>query len=360
MSDQSTKRLIAQYEEDAGAPSFLASFFRTTPADIHNSDTVEIDVRRAGRPISIVLKDWKSGGNMNTMDLYTNKSFVPPILKEVFVLNQGNLMSREMGMTPFENPDFMGHAQRTLRTGMQRMTDKIRRTLELQAAQILRTGVVDLIDESGNTVFTLDYGMRSTHKPGASVDWDETNADPIKDLETMDDLARTNGKKGLDVYVMGDAAWNAFRKNTNVLTALDNKSVTIGGIAPKRLSEDQIFQATITINGTPASIYTYKGSYDHPQTGADTRYVGSWDVIGIADTAVRRMTFGGIPRIVPVDQRVAALGIGSMASAGTGIAATTNAWVDPEGTTIFGSVATRALAIPVAIDCHVCLNAKVT
>lgn len=359
MSDLSTKRLIAQYEEDAGAPTFLSSFFQTTQADIHNSDTVEIDVRRSGRPISIVVTDWKSGGNMNTMDLYTNKSFTPPILKEVFTLNHGNLMTREMGRTPFENPDFMGHAQRNLRSGVSKMTAKIRRTVELQCAQILQTGVVTLIDASGNTIYTIDYGMRSSHKTTASVDWDENSADPLKDLEAMDDLSRTNGKKGIDAYVFGDLAWPAFLANTKAQGLLDNRRIEIGGIAPVRQSEDQVFMGHVTINGMRAAMYTYKASYDHPQTGADTRYVSAWNVIGIASTATRRLTYGGIPRLVPPDSRVASLGLGSMMAPGMGIAATTNAWVDPEGTTIFGSVSTRPLAIPVALDCHVCLNAKV-
>jgi hypothetical protein len=361
MSDLSTKRLIAQYEEDAGAPGFGASFYQTTQADIHNSDTVEIDVRRDGRPISIALTDWKSGGRINTMDLYTNKSFVPPILKEVFVLNQGNLLGREFGMTPFENPDFMGRAQRTLRSGVAKMTAKIRRTLELQAWQIFKNGTVTLLDADGTTVYTIDFGMKSAHKTAATVDWDETSGvDILADLERMDDLARVNGKKGLDVFVFGDSAWGQFRKDETILKLLDNRRLELGGIAPKRLSEDQIFQGYLTLNGMRAELYTYKGSYDHPQTGADTRYVSAWDVIGIASNAPRRMTFGGIPRLVPPDQRVASLGLGALLAPGMGIAATTNAWVDAEGTSIYGSVATRPLAIPVAIDCHVCLNAKAT
>jgi hypothetical protein len=360
MSDLSTKRMLGQYEEDAGAPTFLASFFKTGPEDIHNADTVELDVRRDGRPIAVAIKDWKSGGRMNTEELYTNKEFTPPILKEVFTLNQGSLMSREFGRSPFEDADFMGHAQRKLRRGVQKMTAKIRRTLELQAAQIFKTGTVTLLDSDGATVYTLDFGMKSAHQPGASVDWDESTADPLYDLDVMDDLSRTNGKKGLDVFVFGDSAWSKFLANAKVQAMLDNRGIELGGIAPARMSEDQIFQGSMVINGIRAALYTYKASYDHPQTGTDTRYVSAWDVLGISSNAPRRMTFGGIPRIVPVDPRVAALGVGSMLAPGAGIAATTNAWVDPEGTTIYGSVATRALAIPTAIDCHVCLNAKVT
>lgn len=360
MSDLSTRRFLAQYEEDAGAPTFLASFFPTRPEDIHNAEEVEIDVRRAGRPIAIVVTDWKSGGHKNTMDLYTNKRFRPPILKEVFELNHGNLLGREFGRSPFEDPDFMGHAQRTLRSGVSKMVDKIRRTIELQAAQILQTGTVSLIDETGATRYTLDFGMRATHKITVSVDWDESNADPISNLEAADDLARTNGKFGLDTWVFGDSAWGAFRANAIVQKLLDNRRIELGGIAPERRPQDAIFQGYITINGMRAAMYSYKASYDHPQTGADTRYVSAWNVIGLASNARRNATFGGIPRLVPVDPRLGALGIGSVIAPSAGIALTTNAWVDPEGTTISASVATRPLLIPTAIDTHVCLNTKAT
>lgn len=361
MSDLSTKRLIAQYEEDAGAPSFLASMFPTGPGDIHNSNTVEIDVRRSGRPISIVVTDWKSGGNVNTMDLYTSKEFVPPILKEVFVLNQGNLMTREMGKTPFDSVDFMGHAQRTLRSGVMKMTDKVRRTLELQAAQILQSGVVTLIDSAGATRYTLDYQMKAAHIFNASVDWDETTADPLLDMAAGDELVRKNGKHRIDTWVFGRTAYSYFLASSKVQALLENRRMQLGGVDPSPPgSEDQIYQGFVIINGSVQKIYTYDASYDHPQTGSDTPYVALTKAIGLSSKAPRRMTFGGIPRIVPVDSRVASLGIGSLMSSERGIAATTNAWVDPEGTTISASVATRPLAIPTAIDTHVCIETKAT
>jgi len=360
MSDLSTRRFLAQYEEDAGAPTFLASFFPTRPEDIHNAEDVEIDVRRSGRPIAIVVTDWKSGGHKNTIDLYTNKRFRPPILKEVFELNHGNLMTREFGRTPFEEPDFMGHAQRTLRSGVTKMVDKIRRTVELQGAQILQNGTVSLIDETGAVRYTLDYGMDTDHKINVGVDWDETNAVPITNLEAADDTARTNGKFGLDTWIFGDSAWGTFRENAQVIKLLDNRRIELGAIAPERRPQDAIFQGYITINGMRAAMYTYKASYDHPQTGADTRYLSPWNVIGLASNARRSATFGGIPRLVPVDPRLGALGIGSVIAPAAGLALTTNAWVDPEGTNISASVATRPLLIPTAIDTHVCLNTKVT
>lgn len=361
MSDLSTKRLIAQYEEDAGAPFFGASMFPTGPGDIHTSKTVEIDVRRAGRPIAIAVTDWKSGGNVNTLDLYTNKEFVPPILDEEFVLNSGELMDREFGRSPFESPDFMGHAQRTLRSGVMKMADKIRRTVELQCWQIFQLGVVTLVDSSGNTVYEVDMQMKSTHKASATVDWDETTADPIKDMSAGDELVRKDAKHQIDTWVFGENAFQWFLASSKVQALLDNRRMQLGGIDPSPPgSEDQIYQGYVIINGVQQRLYTYRASYDHPQTGTDTPYVSANNAIGIASRAPRRLTYGGIPRIVPVDSRLSSLGLGSMMSADRGLALTTNAWVDPKGTTITASVATRPLAIPTAIDGHVVINTKVS
>ena len=362
MSDLSTKRLIAQYEEDAGAPSFMSTFFSTGPGDIHNADTVEIDVRRAGRPIAIVVTDHKSGGNLNTMDLYTNKSFRPPLLDEEFVLNSGNLGSREMGRTPFDSPDFMGYAQRALRGGVGKMVDKIRRTVELQSAQILQTGVVSLTDAAGNVRYTIDFQMKVEQKFGASVDWDVSPSDPLKDLATGDSLVRKNGKARVTDLVMGTNAFHNFISNASVQAAFKTTSgMQLGGIDPSPPgSEDQVYQGTVVINGAVQKLYTYDASYDNPNGGADTAYIGANAVIGIARNAPRRLTYGGIPRIVPIDSRLASLGVGSLLSMNKGLALTTNAWVDPKGTTITASVATRPLAIPVAIDGHFCINTKVS
>ena len=46
MSDRSTTRLIDAYLETSSAPLFLGGFFQTPPANIHNTEKIEIDVMR--------------------------------------------------------------------------------------------------------------------------------------------------------------------------------------------------------------------------------------------------------------------------------------------------------------------------
>jgi len=360
MSDLSLKRMLEAYKEMAGAPTFLSSFFSTGPRDIHNSDTVEFDVRRDGRPIAVAVTSYKSGGQINSIEQFTNKEFTPPILYEEFALNSLELMKRQMGQDPFQDVNFMSAAQMRLSEGVEKMLMKIRRTVELQASQIFQTGVVTLNDADGNTVYTVDFGMKAAHQLDATVDWDETTADPVVDLEAMDEQIRVNGKKRMTDVIMGDNARRNFVNNSKVRDLLDNRRIVFGGIAPTMPSEDQIFVGTININGNIVNLWGYQGSYDDPQSGNDTKYISTNNVVGLARDAVRRATFGGIPRIVAPDPRVAPLGIGSLLAAERGIAATTNAWVDPRGENVFGSVATRPLMIPVAIDAHAVLNSKVT
>lgn len=360
MSDLSTKRLLAAYKEKAGAPGFLASTFSTGDREIHNSKEVEIDIRRSGRPIAIVVTDWKNGGRKNTLDLYTNKKYVPPVLFEELTMNATDLMDRQMGQDPFQDPVFMTAAQNKLSDGVEMMIDKIRRTVELQASQIYQTGAVNLYDKDGTLLYTVDFQMKADHKINATIDWDETTANPFLNLSTADKTARKNGRYSLDRWVFGDLAWDAFLSNSKIQALLDTKDITLGGIAPKLESEDQIYQGHMTINGSRAELYSYQASYDHPQTGVDTPYVSPWNVIGLSTKARRAATFGGIPRIVPVDPRLAPLGIGSMLAADKGLALTTNAYVSPNGENITAEVKTRPLLIPVVIDAHVCINAKVT
>ena len=360
MSDLSLKRMLEAYKEMAGAPTFLSTFFQTGPRDIHNANTVEFDVRRDGRPIAVAVTSYKAGGQINQIEKFTNKSFEPPILYEEFALNSLELMQRQMGQDPFQDVNFMSAAQMRLSEGVEKMLMKIRRTVELQAAQVLQTGVVTLTDSAGNTVYTVDFGMRASHQIDAGVDWDETTSDPISDLEAMDEQVRLNGKKRISDFILGDSARSSFLSNSKVQALLENRRIVIGGIAPTMPSEDQIFIGTININGHIANLWGYQASYDSPNGGTDTKYVSDWNVIGLSRDAVRRATFGGIPRIVAPDPRVAPLGIGSLVAADRGIAVTTNAWVDPRGENVFGSVATRPLMIPVAIDAHAVLNAKVT
>ena len=94
MSGNTTIRMLAAYFQEAEPVAFFAGMFRVRPENIHSSEEVEIDIVRSEEDVSIVVTEMNTGYRMNSEDLYTNKSFRPPVHKEALPLNSADLIKR--------------------------------------------------------------------------------------------------------------------------------------------------------------------------------------------------------------------------------------------------------------------------
>ena len=141
MSGKMTKKMLAAYIAMAEAPLFLSGLFQSPSENFYSSEEVEIDIVRSDEDISIVVTDLSTGYRMNSEDLFTNKAFKPPIHKEAVPLNSFDLINRMPGQNPFEDPDFLANVMVRMFRGMVKIERKIRRSIELQASQVLQTGI---------------------------------------------------------------------------------------------------------------------------------------------------------------------------------------------------------------------------
>src|SRR6185436_13716965 len=110
MSDASTRTMLDMYMEEASAPMFLSSFFKTPPRNVHSTEKVEIDIQRDDEDVAVVITDHSQGPRKNEATLYTNKGFTPPIFDEEGVVSAYNLIKRQPGANPFADPDFLANA----------------------------------------------------------------------------------------------------------------------------------------------------------------------------------------------------------------------------------------------------------
>lgn len=361
MSTASTKRMISAYIETRAQPTgFLAGLFKSPQENFHQSEEVEIDIERSGEDVAIVVQDLSVEGRENESSVFTNKSFVPAIYKERFTLNSFELIKRSPGVDPFSDVPFLVRANREFMNGMRKIEDKIRRGIELQASQVLQTGKLTLANESGVELFGLDYKPKATHFPTAGTAWGAGGDTPAADLETLADIIYTDGKYEPYRLIFGKKALNRFLTNATVKDLLNKQVLNLGAVNPaESRGEGGKYHGTIAIGQYRFEIWSYAGWYKHPQTGVATRYITD-DKVWVGGDGRLDLTFGAIPRIVPPDPRLAALDLGRVSSTERGIDLQTNVWVSPDGTNLHGSVATRALCIPTAIDTFGCIDTNAT
>jgi hypothetical protein len=358
MSDASTRRMLAAFEQQAPAPLFLSSFFKTSPNSFHTSEKVEIDIIREDEDVAVPLPDLTTGARNNENTKMVNKEFTPTILREKSAIVAYEQIKRQPGADPFEDPNFLSNAARQILGIMRKLGNKLKRTVELMAAQILQTGVITLIDENGVTIYTEDFLVKATHLITVGTVWatDGTTGDPLADVSAAARVIRKDGKRRPDRLLFGNSALQRFLANAKVKAALDKTTLNLAVLNPSNRSEDATFVGMIWIDNYQYEIWLYDGWYKHPQTGTMTPYIADDKLIILSSPARFDLTFGAIPFMASPDARAQQLVSGRMSSVDGRFDFTPNAYVSEDNVRLVLELGTRPLPVPVEPDSYACID----
>lgn len=364
MSDAINRRMMALYESMASPLMFLSGFFQTPAGNFHNSEEVEIDVIRGDEDVAIVIHDLSTGFRMNSDDLYTNKAFKPPVFQEAFAINSHDLLKRAPGSNPFENVSFRSNLARRMLSGMQKVDAKIRRAIELQAAQVLQSGVLTLIDSAGTTLYSLTFSPKTTHFPTSAQAWGSaTGAQKMGHLMSLAEVIRNDGLQDPDQLIFGIDAFENFISDSAVQSRLDTRRLDVGSINPmQRRGQGGTYHGRIDLGHYQYEIWTYGGRYTHPQTGVKTPYMDPGKVVVRSSQGRLDATYGAIPNIGELLGHTGPNLMpeipGRLSSVEGGYDLFTNVWMTPDGRQLMGGVGARPLLIPTAIDTFGCLDTQ--
>lgn len=357
MSNSVTKVMLDAFKEEREPLGFLSSQFKVPRKGIHSQEKVEIDIKRSGRKIAVALHDLSTGARMNAKDIFSNKEFAPAILKEATVIDAFQLMGRSFGQLPYESNDFRGKLlEKAMDTGIE-MSNKIARTCELQASQILTTGKITLKDEAGKDVYVLDFKPKTSHFPTASVSWDNANADPVGDILSLCREVKKNGKQSPDMMELGEDAYEYLIKNDEVKARLDNRRLEGSGIKTlEKMDNGAEYRGILEVGSYKLHIYTYSEVYEDPETEELVNYLPTDKVIIRSSRGRLDATFGIIPKIGGRDPRLPS-GLFERVKSGPDMI-DIQIWAQIKGNSdgVEIEVGTRPLLIPVAIDTFGCLT----
>ena len=361
MSDETTRRMIEAYRQIGEPTMFFTGMFQTPMINMHTSEEVEIDIVRADEDISVVVTDISSGYRYNSDDIYTNKSFIPPVHREAAPINAFDLLKRRPGEDPFMSPNFQASATIKAFNVIRKIENKIRRSIELQAAQVLQTGRATLTDMAGNNLFNIDYSPKTSHFPTTANAWNGSNADPAGDIDRLAEVIRNDGLTDPDMLIMGSRAFEAFIQNDEIRNRLDNRRFEMGRIVPMdRMGNGGTYRGTVEIGNYSYDIWSYGGRYKSPQTSRKIQYMDESKVIVRASSGRLDGTFGAIPRVVPPESRVLPFIPDRVSDTAGAMDMFMNAWVTPDGEQLFVGAGSRPLMIPTAIDTFGCLETSVS
>lgn len=342
---------------------FLSSFFKTTPEDITDADFITLDIVREDEEMAPVLTDISTGAHVISEDIYTNKTIKPPAiaLKEPF--NVFDLLNRQPGETEYQAAD--GNYQARLRVKIirswERMANMIKRTIELQASQVLQTGTLTLPDAAGNPSYVLNYMPKATHFPDAAIAWGAVGSNPLVDINNLAEIIRDDGLVDAKNLIMGPGAFAQFLKNTDVKSLFYQNSFALGTLSPRLLASGATIQGFCPVGNYQYNIWTYGGRAISRVTGLKAQYlnVDSCIILPDPEDLDFRLVYGGIPIVVDsvpefrdvLPSRVTVPGAFDFKP---------RIYMDEPMESVYSEIKSRPLCIPVSIDRYGCIDTNPT
>jgi hypothetical protein len=271
-----TRTMLAAVEQMHRPPKFLDGviFKRTMPV---TTKKVEIDVVKGGKTMAPFVHATLEG-KVIQRDSWNNKEYELPYINMKRPTKAGDLLVRNPGQivyaTGAQTPQ--QRAEQLLGKDISELMGMVDWRIEYMCATALDTGIVTA---SGDGIeMTFDFGIPSAHKLAVAnlstgVAWsDQTDGDPMTDLEAMCNLAYTDSGMSPDFVIMSVEAAAAFRNHAKISgqTGLMSQTrVNMGQLDPKRLPNGVVYQGFLT--GLGVDVYTYNASVKNPATGSPVR-----------------------------------------------------------------------------------------
>lgn len=342
---------------------FLSSFFTTKEEDFTDSELVDIDTVRSGAKVAPALKSLTTGAVAISNDIFTGKQVRPPKYSLERTINIFDLMKRQPGESQFkEIGDWIARLAIKIRAGFDIMYAMIKRSIELQASQVLQTGTVTLTDESGNPLdLALDFRPKATHFPTVTIDWSDTaNADPIADLDALCGEVRKDGFVDITTAIFGRKAWQNFIDNPKVQKYFNKENLNLASLEPRIVNKGGKYMGYIDIGAYRVNLFTYNSMYETFESSTTKPFVDDNNVIVLPDLADLdfRLVYGGVPsigmqepfsQIIPPETKVDGA-----------VRFHNRVYRDEKLNSYTGEVTCRPICIPVSIDNFGCLKTKTT
>jgi hypothetical protein len=355
-------RVLALFnsQPDINRMGFLTSFFKVGPESFTDVDEVELDIIRNGEEIAPVVTNLSTGAVAIVEDTFTNKKVPFPVYALEAPVGIDQLMARQPGENAYQDRvDWFGRLARILVSRFTKMTAMLRRSIELQAAQIFQTGTLDLTNEDGKVAWRLNFNPNPDHFPTVITNWNDPDADIIGDIRTLSDTLRAHGQVDIKNLVMDDYSLEDFLSNKRVQADLKQDGLRLGALNPRLVGKGAKYYGYIHVGSNLYDIWVYSATYNPFGSTETKKYLGDHKVLFLPaweDLDFRRI-FGGIPK-GPLDGIFDQIIGGSKITIEGEYDFRTRVYYDVKPNTYTGEIKSRPICMPASIDRFGCLTTR--
>lgn len=355
-------RSILKYFTDNAAINkrgFFSTFFKTTEEDYTETETVEIDIERAGNKVAPVVKNAKTGAVMISAEEFSTKEYKPPVVPLAYPVDLYELMKRQPGEKDTAAVgSWLGRLFNKLKKEFVRMHKMIKETVELQASQILQTGKLVLKDEENTETYELAYPVKPSHFPTVVNSWGESGADPLADIEALCNAIIDDGKVDPANVIFGQNAWNNALKNDKFKEAVKRDGLGLGALNPALKNRGGRYMGYIDVGTYRLDMWVYNDSYETLADATKHRFMDKDKVIVTAavEDLDFRCVFGGVPSLGMKEPFTSIMP--SVIKYDGWLKINNRVYEDEKSDTYIAEAKSRPLCIPVSIDMFGCITTK--
>ena len=239
-------------------------FMRTFFSEVQEFDTEKVDIDFFDGKRTIAPHTTNRGGPVG-MDKQGFKT-ITTLPAHIFLedtTEAEQAFDRIIGNDIYDEMTAVQVAAELASRDMMLMESAITRTEELMAVEALTTGVINLRDKDGAVFAEIDF-QRETGFKGeqVAIAWDQSNSDPLKDIkDRRRQIHKKAGIAATDV-VLGSEAADAFVRNEEVKTQLDNRRFS--GIGQLELQAQELGLIFIGIIEGGIAVWEYEEYYVDP------------------------------------------------------------------------------------------------
>ncbi len=293
-----TKMLVDVYKERTAPTAFLRSFF---PAKESATKSLSIEVQRGTEKVAVDVERGTEG-NRNTFSRTSEKIFIPPYYREYLDATDLDLYDMLFSMPNVDSAIFSQFMDQ-LADKLRLLQDIIERAYEVQASEVLETGIVTL--EEG---INIDFKRKAASlvDKGAGNYWATGTVDPYDDLETGANFIRKVGKASGDIFnvLMGSEALADFLNNTKVKERADIRNFMLDEVLmPQRTSSGASPHGVVSAGSYRFRIWTYAQFFD-TKAGVSTAYLNPKKIVILPEAPRFVMGFAAVPQLLTMGQGV--------------------------------------------------------
>lgn len=285
-----TQTLFDVYREKITPMSFLRSFFKVKET---TSKNVSIEVQRGTEKVAPDVYRHSSGTRLK-QGLSSQKIWTPPYYHPYIVCNEHELYDVAIGA---RSPEMIARLANELSDEVIKMRHTIERAYELQCAQVLDTGVVEL--DSGDNIDFKRKADSLVDKGGGNY-WATGTVDPYADMETACQFLRRTGKSTGGVFnaILGSEALSDFLSNTIVKERADIRRIALDDLQmPQVGAEGGVFHGQVSAGAYKVNIWSYEEGYED-ENGNWVNYIDSKKMIMLPLAPRFVMAYAGVPQLL--------------------------------------------------------------